>query len=309
MHEVNLNGLRFNGWDQIQQSDQHSSISKWWGKTYFFYDKKTNKLYAETLSIFGRLFRSIFGYKKQFNKANLWEFLGRVKEVEPNENCPTSKLLRNIVAAKLQHFCEAKDAIITSLTPQMVDALGGIDKVLGFPKLEAWDGRINYDGTIPDPTLAILTAPVMRGQHKGKPYLLFCYLMSSEHDGEMRINGDILVRENNGWSRRYPLLSQLNCGIHNAVPEGSLGETFMLDKIRRLMNYEPVGLQKWFPINERRNVNNAYLEGEDLVAYMALDTSFYERRPEGRPTDLFLYDPSLSRNDNNALYLTKFPNA
>lgn len=66
-------------------------IGKWWGKTLFYHDRKTNRLYYENFSPFTQLLH-LFGYKKKFTGHGLGEWL-KTKNVwiPTNHKNPTVK--------------------------------------------------------------------------------------------------------------------------------------------------------------------------------------------------------------------------
>lgn len=66
------------------------------GRTYFWYDKKNDKLYYENFSRIKRLLHVIFGYKKQFNRKNFWSFFlskGITQDPCPSRKCFKSQLI------------------------------------------------------------------------------------------------------------------------------------------------------------------------------------------------------------------------
>ncbi|PJD95533.1 MAG: hypothetical protein CK425_08440 [Parachlamydia sp.] len=194
-----------------------------------------------------------------------------------------------------------KKAVVELFTPQMVDALGGVDQVLSFPKIEGFTGQI---------TRKDLKAPVMRGDDGS---LLFCYLKSSK----IEVTGEYLRRNKDGtWEGTYAYPSELNLRVANlTIKDGSLEEKYMLDKINRLMHYKPVGRLEIYLENiimkpadkDSFRPTQAYLSGEELTAYMDFETLFYERALNEGTTDLFLWDPSKSTEENKKIYKEKFP--
>jgi len=189
-----------------------------------------------------------------------------------------------------------RKAMVELFTPQMVDALGGIDQVLSFPKIGEWTGQI---------TKSELKAPVMRGDDGS---LLFCYFKQGDR---AKITGEYLKRNKDGtWEGAYSFPSELNLRVSNLkIKDGSLEEKYMLDKIHRLMNYKSVGrLEIYFenmfmkPADkESFRPTNAYLKGEDLTAYMDIETLFYERALK-ESTDIFLWDPRKTVKENKKLF-------
>jgi len=97
MKEItNIKNLDFKSWNNIKQNQTRISVC--WGKTFFYYDSNKGKLYYENFSIFGRILRKIFGYKKKYNQENLWRYLTS-KKIVVGES--PSKGFRKVVAEKL----------------------------------------------------------------------------------------------------------------------------------------------------------------------------------------------------------------
>ncbi len=97
MKEItNIKNLDFKSWNNIKQNQKRISVC--WGKTFFYYDSNKGKLYYENFSIFGRILRKIFGYKKKYNQENLWRYLTS-KKIVVGES--PSKGFRKVVAEKL----------------------------------------------------------------------------------------------------------------------------------------------------------------------------------------------------------------
>lgn len=173
----------------------------------------------------------------------------------------------------------------------MVEALGGMDNVLKFPNLENWNGDI---------TINHMTAPVVRGNH-GKPFLLFCYLVWNDETGKFNRlpKGEYLSRnKDDSWEGAYGEATQLNLGVgSNHIIKGSLAEKQMLNRIKRLINGEPVGIiQRYTKAGEevlfvKENIDtpkNAYLKSDELAAFMKEPTNQYERDPV-KGSEVFLY--------------------
>lgn len=74
---------------------EDKQISKWWGKTLFYFDKENKTLKYHNFSLLG-LFLHLFGYKKEFNSSGLKDWLVD-KKIEiitsPNENKATEKIV------------------------------------------------------------------------------------------------------------------------------------------------------------------------------------------------------------------------
>ena len=212
-----------------------------------------------------------------------------------------------------------KKKLLDAYGPQMVEALGGLEKMKTFPTLTNWKGTLRVDD---------LKAPVMIGNRNGTPFLLFCYIKRDEEhvphypvkeyfDLNGCSTGEYIERTPEGWKGAYATQSELNLRDPNAIKEGSLDEKHMLDRVRRLMNAEPVGILKSYedfailkPADkETIRPDDSYLKGDEMTAYMDLATIFYEREVEEGSTDLYLIDPVGDLKSQGELFKARFPNA
>lgn len=76
-------------------------LGKWWGVT-LYYLSPENKLYVENFSLFGLLFRKLFGYKKHFNLENFSKWV-RLTE---NNLSPSSQKVSKVALAKLINYAD-----------------------------------------------------------------------------------------------------------------------------------------------------------------------------------------------------------
>lgn len=223
--------------------------------------------------------------------------------------------------------------LIQAFSPQMVHALGGIEKVEELPKLEMRNGVID---------LQQLTAPVSIGYHQnGDAFLVFYYLKWTEHqmdqctveprEGKTSFGNSTtsvttqtvfrfepvhayLKRTHNSWQYDGVSPHELNLRSVTPIKDGSLAEQHMLKKISRLMNGEAIGVLKAYGVGFQKpkekatyTPDDAYLQGDELAAYMDIDTLFYETMPEEGTTDVFLCNPKLSRSENIQAMQKAFP--
>ena len=201
-----------------------------------------------------------------------------------------------------------KQKLLEAYSPQMVEALGGLERMKTFPTLTNWKGTLSVDD---------LKAPVMIGNRNGTPFLLFCYMKRKETHLSGYSTGEYIERSPIGWKGAYATESELNLRDPNAIKEGSLDEKHMLDRVRRLMNAEPVGILKKYkdvaiskPADkETIRPDDSYLKGDEMTAYMDLATIFYEREVEEGTTDLYLIDPVGDLKSQGELFKARFPNA
>lgn len=198
-----------------------------------------------------------------------------------------------------------KKQLLDAYGPQMVEALGGLDKMKTFPTLTNWKGTNDAND---------LEAPVMIGNRHGAPFITFCYF---RNDGvnPWDVRGEYIERSPEGWRGIYAGENEINLRDPNPIKEGSPDGKHMLDRIRRLMNGEPVGILKRYnnvaimkPADkETIRPNDSYLKGDEMTAYMDLPTIFYEREVEDGTTDLYLYDPRGDIARQHDLFAAKCP--
>ncbi len=115
MKEINVDSFVFKDWQNIHHAEKDDFLSlkvnlaRRWGKTYFYYDKSNRKLYSETLTIIGQLLHKVFGYRKELNRNNFWEFVKT--QIKKEEACPSAKNFRKVASQKLAYFYQAKDVL------------------------------------------------------------------------------------------------------------------------------------------------------------------------------------------------------
>ena len=93
----NWDKLNFKSWNDISYKDE--SVSSFFGKTYFYYDKDAQKLFSKTFTIIERFLHVVFGYKSEYNRENFWQFL-QSKKIVAGE-CPAKDRYRQIVQDRL----------------------------------------------------------------------------------------------------------------------------------------------------------------------------------------------------------------
>lgn len=227
-------------------------------------------------------------------------------ESNPDSNedeSSTSKQTKSSIKASEPNR-EAERAFLRDLTPQMVDALGGEDYALQIPVIEKWDGVI---GRV---DLKSFQAPVMRGNFSdGRPFLLFCYVKRDANSYQFYV--DCLVRQEHGWESPKVEKSELGqtliqCTIFKDTSRHREREKYMLDRIKRLMRGEAVGLLKALPSDRTVLPSDAFLQKEELHKLIALDLAAYEQRPKEGTTGLFLCDPTHVEDSLQQLH-AKFP--
>jgi hypothetical protein len=236
-----------------------------------------------------------------------------VQPESPNEEVPIVEVPPEVPKEEIKEvenppeieLDPAKKLLLEQFTPEMVEALGGIDAVLNLPVLEGWNGDIKLED---------LSAPVMRGFSKGgKPFLLFSYLKCVP-DTVWRVDGEYLGRGEKGW-KGVRDTDQFSLGGPNFIQDGTAEAKYMLDKIKRAMKGEAVGLVQQYKgiwINKPEDVesfrpDNAYLEGDELTAFMKLSPFHYEKRPPAAFTELFLCDPKKTKEEIMEQLFQQFP--
>jgi len=212
----------------------------------------------------------------------------------------------------------------------MVKALGGKEVCDDLPEINHWrSGEMKLDE---------LQTSVMKGSHRDdSSFFVFSYFKRELNDDDMELlkrsgeyigysavkeGGDFVEVEDeceyvwqgnvNGYQ------SELNFRAQQDIPVGSFLEKCMLDRIKRLMQGEPVGRLKEYPgllicIGKPDNKDDfrptdSYLKGEELEIFMDEDCEYYEVEVEEGATDLFLYDPNKTEEENKLALLEKFPN-
>lgn len=202
-----------------------------------------------------------------------------------------------------------KEQLLKDYTPQMIAALGGMDKMKSFPILKDWNGHLSEVNGLP--------GAVMLGRHSNGPYLLFSYIEKDEKTERYHAKLECITHTDAGWQGVYGFAEshQLNLRSPNTLKEGSLGEKHMLDRIRRLMNGEAVGRLKQYQgvviskpdDKETIRPKDSYLKDKEMTAYLDLDTLFYERELEPETTDLYALDPSKDDDVQLKALLSKYP--
>jgi Ankyrin repeats (3 copies) len=120
MKAVNISQLDFKNWNNIYEGKEHvgrplKKISGTFSRTYFYYDKKMDVLYAKNFNVFERILHIIFGYQSKFNRENLWEFFKARHWVQPDVTCPSRNIFRKIAGERFGHFCELKQKFFEGL--------------------------------------------------------------------------------------------------------------------------------------------------------------------------------------------------
>jgi hypothetical protein len=197
------------------------------------------------------------------------------------------------IGTQVLEMTSEKKQILNDYGKEMVEALGGIDKVVNLPVLDLtkWDGTLNPEQ---------FTGPVIRGKFANEPVLIFCYV---PYDNR-RICGDFLRRRvprNESEDQRWiaggrGIRGELDFAMGNeGVPPNSEIEKQMFDRLHRLMSGKPVGrIQSYNEsvVATKKNISppkDAYLKGVDLEAFMKLDTYYYERDPTDQAAELTLF--------------------
>lgn len=194
---------------------------------------------------------------------------------------------------------------IEGIPVTMVEALGGKENFLKVPELKNWN-KDYYSKSI--------NAPVMRGVIDGEPFILFSY--DYEVNKATKHGRECLrwAKNTQSWQRASFSDSQLSLDLNKNpdIKANSKAETFMLDRIKRLVNGGYVGILDNYSDKTGRPIfslpkisdldslrpKDAYLKGQDLEDYMELDTVVYEKAPtEEDYTDISLteFQPEESK--------------
>ncbi|MFV0340404.1 MAG: hypothetical protein ACK5MA_07255, partial [Parachlamydiaceae bacterium] len=180
-------------------------------------------------------------------------------------------------------------------TPQMVEALGGIDAVKQMPIFADWSGTTGprFAGEQVPP------APITRYyDSSGTPFLVFYYFKKDPSGWSAFV--DCLCKEENGWTGPSSELGRTMVGKDLFKKPNAECERILLDKVRRLVRGEAVGLLKEYSSVRPEDI---IMPGED---YAALGLRYYELKPEGGPTGIFLGDPTKDVAENLRLARARF---
>jgi ankyrin repeat protein len=96
--------LKFHSWNDIQY--KKNRISSFFGKTYFYHNKRTGLLSCKNFTIIERILHRYFGYKKEFTRENFWGYLADKKIV--SGHCPKKEVFRKIVEDKIKIVSRSK---------------------------------------------------------------------------------------------------------------------------------------------------------------------------------------------------------
>lgn len=199
--------------------------------------------------------------------------------------------------------------IIDLFTPELVEALGGIDKVMAFPHI----GEIRDDFNINHITQT--DHSVVWGTRQGNLVLVFNLHVISEKlkhplkgDNPHIHIGEMLMRIGNYWhgSNNNQTNPQITLGRERPDPieRGSLPEKLMFDRVRRLMRGEFVGVMKLYPHpywERQLDIDNppadAYLEGDEFKDYMGINyMNYYEQKAEENVNEVILHHPEIYKD-------------
>jgi len=188
--------------------------------------------------------------------------------------------------AKAEELEELKAKLIQEYTPQMVQALGGIDEFLKIPEI---DSKQVYYGAYLKSKESIL-----RGYIEGSPCLYFQFDMFSDQDDKGNLGPyfekrkECILIHKGKWMNNdaYAARGQLFLCTVGEIKQGSSLEKYMLSRIERLRSKQVVGLMRLY--NEKffgykpPKIDvpaDAYLTGEELEEYMKLPNNYYEAKP------------------------------
>jgi hypothetical protein len=190
---------------------------------------------------------------------------------------------------------------------EMIQALGGVEKVRNLPKIVNWNGSND-----------ILPFPIMFSEHKDGPILIFTTrkampyydLYPNSYYIMFPIEAIQWQDKTETWRIKNPKESELGLRCSIPIKKGSLEEKYMIERIARLVKGEPVGKFKQYtnkntsaPVFSKPDNKDefrpadSYLKGEELEQYMGLNTVFYESEvPNGVPTSV-----ELNKKEGNLL--------
>lgn len=196
----------------------------------------------------------------------------------------------------------AEQKIIDDYTPEMVEALGGVEKVLAIPYIEEDFVTHIYNDKRPEPT-----TPVLRGKWEGKPALLFHLNVSSIENsflGEIKKQNShemaVLFRSNEEWQGEGLAHNQLIIG---SKENPRFAAIHMLARIERLVQGKHIGVMKSYPRlmwGRDEDIANppqdAYLMHQALIKYMEMrDVCYYETKIEPGVNEITLYSNAADK--------------
>ncbi len=171
--------IDFHAWNDIsyemKTSGKRRKAGTFLGKTYFYFDGKTKQLCFDNISLIGRLFRHLFGYKKQVSRENLWNYL-KSKNIVSGD-CPSKKAFRQIVGDRLAwKFLQKKEFFTRIVNPDATD-----EELIQFFK-NGLDIHATYTSSIHNPNLecalvdskksSVLLKVIEHRRHKVLHYLV-----------------------------------------------------------------------------------------------------------------------------------------
>lgn len=200
---------------------------------------------------------------------------------------------------------EKKKAKILEAFPQcLLDALGGVDKVLGFPESDKLQGNFK---------LTEAKGPVtLHWMDDKSPCLIFCMKnigMKSKdfHPDTKELHIEYLWKKDGIWatpSFNVGIKFELNghtCDINNEK------WPFICNKIKRLINNESIGCLKAYA-KSLDILKDSYLSGEELNKYKEQYKSFYETKPtKDSGYSLVAADIDLAFEMKKAKIFSNFP--
>lgn len=216
-------------------------------------------------------------------------------ETLPTEKMPEPKTEELLPPAP---FLPTRQQIIDSFNPKMLEALGGIDAVANLPVIEdwTWSWRKDFENIE-------IKGPLMIGwRDPTKPFLLLSYWIRNEEgyfSTEPISATELLARGENGWSWMYNSLDQspeLTLGYDKVIPDDNPKEKYMLDRIKRLLNDESIGVVEHYPEygltiarpKVLQRPTDAYLKDDELTEYLTLNFDYYETVPQPGKKEIFL---------------------
>lgn len=184
----------------------------------------------------------------------------------------------------------------------LINALGGSEKVCGFPIL-----MVDENQNISDLKVTDLTHPIMRGKWKERPFIAVCYLDVST---DLHNVGVFLRGEDEGETDYWHCF-----GGDLVISNGNLGKTtcnkdadkfreeIILSRLNRLVHHQMIGFLKLTPSRKDGFLpecppNKPSAGMKDDVFYSM--GGFYEIKPNSEVewTALGLWDPSKEKDEN-----------
>lgn len=246
-----------------------SGYAAFFGMTYYFKNRNIKKMAPSSK------LHSI--QSKSFNKL----------EGSKNRNASNSPISTEHSASSRSSISSSSSSASSKKTEfegypiAIVEAIGGEAAFSSLPVVVNEDGVFDVED---------MTAPIMKGSFGNYKYLLFSYIMEDATGKNKEYLEFLSWKENEQcwWSPRSYKRELAFCFSNEKIQKGSAEEHYMLNRIKRLVDGEPIGKLERYTSNgvdllykpndkDLYRPSDAYLKGAELEAFMDFPCMFYER--------------------------------